>query len=218
MAATLLAFTVGCGSPSRPSPSPGSAAPSPADERPVALFLGTSLTAGYGLDPSEAYPALVQRKIDAAGLRYRVVNAGVSGETSAGALARLDWLLRQRVAVLVVETGANDGVRGIDPGAVRSNIRAILERARRQEPAPRIVLVGMRALVNMGAEYGKSFRSLYPELARDSGAVLVPFLLKGVAGERELNQDDGIHPTAEGQRLMAETVWKYLEPLLSPSA
>jgi acyl-CoA thioesterase-1 len=218
MAATALAVAGACSPPSRPSASPTPSAPRPADERAVILFLGTSLTAGYGLDPSEAFPALVQRKVDAAGLRYRVVNAGVSGETSAGALARLDWLLRQPVAVLVVETGANDGLRGLDAEAARENIRAILERARRQEPPPRVVLLGMRAVVNLGADYGKSFRRIYPELARESGAVLVPFLLKGVAGVPALNQDDGIHPTAEGQRLMAETVWKYLEPVLSGPA
>ena len=218
IAASLAASAAGCGSPSRQRASPTPAPKASPDDRSVVLFLGTSLTAGYGLDPTQAYPALVQQKIDAAGLRYRVVNAGVSGETSAGALARIDWVLRQPVAVLVVETGANDAIRGVDTEAVRSNVRAILERARRREPPPRIILAGMRALVNMGADYGKRFRRIYPELARESGVVLVPFLLKGVAGVRDLNQDDGVHPTAEGQRLMADTVWTYLEPLLSPSS
>ncbi len=189
-------------------------AAAPADDRPVVLCVGTSLTAGLGLDPSEAYPALLQQKIDAAGLRYRVVNAGVSGETSAGARRRMGWLMRQPVAVLLVETGANDGLRGQDPGATRENIRAILDEARRQTPPPRLVLAGMEALPNYGEEYRRRFRAIYPELARRNGAALVPFLLDGVAGEARLNQADGIHPTAEGHRRVAENVWKALRPLL----
>ena len=210
--------------PSATSPSPESLAapPSPvaplsgADERPVVLFLGTSLTAGYGLDdPAEAYPALIQARLDAASLRYRAVNAGVSGETSAGALRRLDWGMKQPVAVLVVESGANDGLRGQDPEATRANLQAIFERARRQLPSPRLVLVGMEALPNYGEAYRRRFQAIYPELARKNGAALVPFLLEGVAGVPSLNQADGVHPTAEGQRRVAETVWKVLRPLLS---
>lgn len=178
------------------------------------LFLGTSLTAGLGLDPSEAYPSLVQQKLDAAGLRYRVVNAGVSGETSAGALRRIEWLLRQRVAVLVLETGANDGLRGQDPAATRANIQAILDAARRREPPPRLVLAAMEALPNYGEAYRRRFRAIYPELAKANGATLVPFLLDGVAGDAALNQPDGIHPTAEGQARVADNVWKALRPLL----
>jgi acyl-CoA thioesterase I len=184
------------------------------DERPVILFLGTSLTAGLGLDPSEAYPSLVQQKLDAAGLRYRVVNAGVSGETSAGALRRIDWLLRQPVAVLVLETGANDGLRGQDPEATRANIQAILAAARRRDPAPRLVIAAMEALPNYGEVYRRRFRAIYPELAKANGATLVPFLLDGVAGDAALNQPDGIHPTAEGQARVAENVWKALRPEL----
>jgi acyl-CoA thioesterase-1 len=184
------------------------------DERPVILFLGTSLTAGLGLDPSEAFPSLVQQKLDAAGLRYRVVNAGVSGETSAGALRRIDWLLRQPVAVLVLETGANDGLRGQDPEATRANIQALLDAARRHEPPPRLVLAAMEALPNYGEGYRRRFRAIYPELAKANGATLVPFLLEGVAGDAALNQPDGIHPTAEGQARVAENVWKALRPLL----
>jgi acyl-CoA thioesterase-1 len=188
----------------------------PASAPGVILFLGTSLTAGYGLpDPAQAYPALIQAKLDAAGLSYRAVNAGVSGETSAGALRRLDWLLRTRVDVLVLETGANDGLRGQDPEATRSNIQAIFDRVRRQSPPPRLVLAGMEALPNYGPEYGRRFHALFPELAKKNGAVLIPFLLEGVAGIPSLNQPDGVHPTAEGQRLVAEIVWKALRPLLS---
>jgi acyl-CoA thioesterase-1 len=180
----------------------------------VVLFLGTSLTAGQGLEPEQAYPALVQKKIDAAGLGYRVVNAGVGGDTSADALGRLDWLLRRRVDVLVVETGANDALRGQDPAATRENIRAILARARGHSPAPRLVLVGMEAPRNLGADYVRRFRAIYPELARESGAALVPFLLEGVGGVESLNQADGVHPTAAGHERMAETVWRVLEPVL----
>jgi acyl-CoA thioesterase-1 len=182
---------------------------------PVILFVGTSLTAGYGLDdPEQAYPALIQQRLDAEALRYKVVNAGVSGETSAGALRRMDWLLRQPVAVLVLETGANDGLRGQDPAATRDNIRKILERVRAQRPPPKLVVVGMRALTNYGKEYGRRFESIYPELAKETGAALVPFLLEGVGGVAKLNQPDGVHPTAEGQRKMADTVWAVLRPLL----
>lgn len=179
------------------------------------VFLGDSLTAGYGLDPDQAYPALIQRKIDEAGLHYRVVNAGVSGETSAGARRRIEWLLAQPVAVLVVETGGNDGLRGQDPSATAENIQAIIDRARRPPSPPKIVLVGMEALPNYGADYTRRFRGIFPRLAKKNGVVLVPFLLDGVAGVRSLNQADGIHPTAEGQRKLAETVWRALRPLLT---
>jgi acyl-CoA thioesterase-1 len=192
---------------------PTAAAPA-ADDRPVILFVGTSLTAGLGVDPDQAYPALVQKKVDAAGLRYRVVNAGVSGETSAGARSRMGWLLRQPVAVLVLETGANDGLRGQDPEATRANIQAVLDAARARRPPPRLALVAMEALPNYGPDYGRRFRALYPEIAEKNGATLVPFLLAGVAGDAKLNQPDGIHPTPEGHARLAETVWKALRPIL----
>jgi acyl-CoA thioesterase-1 len=187
---------------------------SPSDPRPAIVFLGTSLTAGYGLrDPAtEAYPALLQAKLDSAGRRYRVVNAGVSGESSAGALSRVDWLLgRDSIAVLVVETGANDGLRGQDPDSVRARIQAIFDRALQVTPPPRLVIVGMEALPNLGQDYGRRFRAIYPAVARANGATLVPFLLAGVAGVDSLNQEDGIHPTAAGHRKLAENVWPVLE-------
>lgn len=201
-----------------PAPSPGPPQPTPnvSTDAPVILFLGTSLTAGYGLDLEQAFPAHIQARIDAAGLKHRVLNAGVSGETSAGALRRLDWLLQeQSVAVLVVETGANDGLRGHDPEATRANIQTIFDRALRQSPPPRLMLLGMEAPPNLGADYARRFRGIYPELARRNGAVLVPFLLEGVAGIPDLNQADGIHPTAEGHEHVAETVWRALRPLLA---
>ena len=190
--------------------------PPAADTRPAIVFLGTSLTAGLGVDPSQAYPALIQRKLDAAGLPYRVVNAGVSGQVSAGSRSQAEWIMgRQRVAVLVVETGANDGLRGQDVDSLRANLDAILERAQRQDPPPQIVVVGMEAPPNLGARYTSRFREVYPELARKHGATFVPFLLEGVAGVDSLNQGDGIHPTPAGQRIMAETVWRALEPQLT---
>jgi len=191
----------------------------PPDGRPAIVFLGTSLTAGYGLrDPAaEAYPALLQVKLDSAGRRFRVVNAGVSGESSAGALSRIDWLLeRDSVAILVVETGANDGLRGQDPDSVRARIQAIFDRAKRSARPPRLVVVGMEALPNLGQDYVRRFRAIYPEVASANAAALVPFLLAGVAGVDSLNQDDGIHPTAAGHRMLAANVWSVLEALTRP--
>jgi acyl-CoA thioesterase-1 len=192
----------------------GTPSPEAGDTRAVILFVGTSLTAGLGVDPADAYPALIQRKIDAAGLRYRVVNAGVSGETSAGARRRMGWLMRQKVAVLVLETGANDGLRGQDPEATRENVQAIFDQARRQAPPPRLVLIAMEALPNYGDDYRRRFRAIYPELAKRNAATLVPFLLAGVAGDAKLNQADGVHPTAEGHKRVADNVWKALRPVL----
>jgi len=196
-------------------------APAPAGvgaDRPRVVFLGTSLTAGLGLEQEQAYPSLIQRKIDSAGLDFRVVNAGVSGETSAGARRRVDWLMREPVEVLVLETGANDGLRGLPPDSLRANIQAVFDRAKTNSPAPKLVLVGMRVPSNYGRAYTERFEAVYPEIARDNGAQLVPFLLDGVGGVPGLNQADGIHPTAEGQRVMAETVWRVLEPVLREKA
>jgi acyl-CoA thioesterase-1 len=183
------------------------------DSRPAIVFLGTSLTAGYGLaDPSLAYPALIQARLDSAGRRFRVVNAGISGESSAGALSRVESLLsHDTVAVLVVETGANDGLRGQDPDSVRARIQAIFDRAKRTTPPPRLVLAGMEAPPNLGETYTARFRAVFPEVARANGAALIPFLLAGVAGVDSLNQDDRIHPTAAGEKIVAENVWKVLE-------
>ncbi len=181
---------------------------------PTVVILGTSLTAGYGLpDPgTQSYPALLQQKLDSAGRRFQVVNAGLSGESSAGALSRIDFLLsRDTVAVLIVETGANDGLRGQDPDSVRARIQAIFDRARQHDPSPRLIVVGMEALPNLGQDYVRRFHAIYPEVARANGAALVPFLLAGVAGVDSLNQDDGIHPTAVGHRRLAENVWPVLE-------
>jgi acyl-CoA thioesterase-1 len=188
-------------------------APPPAGRRIV--FLGTSLTAGYGLaDPALAYPALLQRRIDSAGLGYHVVNAGVSGATSADTRRSIDWVMAEPVALLVIETGANDGLRGLDVDSMRANIQAIIDRARRQSPPPRIAIVGMEAPPNYGPAYTRRFREVFPDLARANGATYIPFLLAGVAGIDTLNQADGIHPTPAGQRVIAAHVWQILEPLL----
>ncbi len=178
------------------------------------LFVGTSLTAGLGLDPSEAYPAIVAAMIDSAGFPFEVVNAGVSGETSSGALRRIDWLLREPVDVVVIETGANDGLRGVPVATLRANIEALVERIREARPDASILLVQMEALPNFGPEYTGAFREVYPEVAEESGVTLAPFLLQGVAGRPSLNQPDGIHPTAEGARIAAANIWASLAPLL----
>ncbi|HET8656565.1 MAG TPA: arylesterase [Longimicrobiaceae bacterium] len=197
-----------------PAAAGDSAAAAPAPPRHNVLFVGTSLTAGLGLPPDEAYPALVQAKIDSAGLPFHVINAGVSGETSAGALRRLDWLLRQPFDVLVLETGANDMLRGQDVDSTRANVQAIVQRVRRERPDARLVLVGMLALPNLGRDYAAHFDRIYPELAARDDLVLIPFLLKGVAGEPSLNQADGVHPNEKGARIVAQNVWTVLAPVL----
>lgn len=180
-------------------------------DTPTIVFVGTSLTAGLGLaDPDQAYPALIQRKLDSLGINYRVVNAGVSGETSAGTLRRIGWLMRGPVDVLVLETGANDGLRALSVDSLRSNIQRIVDTVRTAHPDARIVLVGMEAPPNLGTRYTASFRAVYPELARANDAAFVPFLLAGVAGVDSLNQPDGIHPNVAGARVVADNVWLVL--------
>jgi acyl-CoA thioesterase I len=184
------------------------------DARPVVLCFGTSLTAGLGLPPESAFPARLQRLIDSAGLSFRVVNAGVSGETSADAVRRIDWLTTRPVSVLVLESGANDALRGQDLAAARHNLQEIIDRARARSPGVRIVLAGMEAPPNLGARYTQAFHAIFPDLARANRTALIPFLLAGVAGHPELNQEDGIHPNAAGERLVAGNVWTVLEPIL----
>lgn len=218
--AMLLAACDGQGSVTR-TPRPdsgaaGAAAPAPAlpASEPTIVFLGTSLTAGLGLDPDSAYPALIQRKLDAAGLEYRVVNAGVSGESSAGALRRVDWILRQPPAVLVIETGANDGLRGQDPDSIRANIHGMIARVREKSPATMVVLARMEAMPTLGATYVNRFRNIFPAVAQAEGVPLLPFILDGVAAIDSLNQQDGIHPNEAGARRVADNVWRGLRPLL----
>jgi acyl-CoA thioesterase-1 len=208
----VVAALAGCDRDAAPPASPPP--PAPEGGRGRVVFLGTSLTAGLGVDPSEAFPELLQHKIDSVGLRFVTVNAGVSGETSAGARRRIDWLLREPAAVLVIETGANDGLRGLDVDSLAANIQAIVDRARQQSAPPRIILVGMEAPPNYGFGYVRRFRAVYPELAKRNRLPLVPFLLQGVAGVDSLNQTDMMHPTASGQRRVAETMWPVLEKVL----
>lgn len=190
-----------------------------ADERKTIVFIGDSLTAGYGLqNPSaQAYPALIQEKIDSANLAYRTVNAGLSGDTTAGGLRRINWLLRQHMDILVIALGGNDGLRGVSPLTTEKNLLGIIERAQATYPHIQIVIAGMQMPSNMGAEHTQTFKNLFPAVASQKQCKLIPFLLEGVGGDPELNQIDLIHPTAEGQRLIAATVWLSLKPLLLDS-
>lgn len=178
------------------------------------VVLGDSLAAGYGVDPSEAFPELIQKKIASAGWNDTVINAGVSGDTSADGLARTGWLLRQRIDVLILELGGNDGLRGLPVATTRTNLQSIINRVRQKYPQVRIVLAGMQMPPNMGAEYTTAFRQIYPDLAAANHAALIPFLLAGVGGRAELNQADHIHPTPTGHKIVADNVWKVLQPIL----
>ncbi|MGH7816767.1 MAG: arylesterase [Candidatus Binatia bacterium] len=178
------------------------------------LFLGDSITAGYGLEQSQAYPALVQAKIDAERWNFKAVNAGQSGDTSAGGLNRLNWLLKIRVDVLVLELGGNDGLRGLPAETTKKNLQAIIDGTKTKYPEVKIVLAGMKVPPNMGPDYGKQFAAIYPDLAKKNNVQLIPFILEGVGGVRELNLPDGVHPTAKGQEIVAANVWKVLEPVL----
>lgn len=180
------------------------------------VFFGDSLTAGYGLDDpnTESYPAIIEQKITTEHLRYRVVNAGLSGETSAGGVRRADWVLRQSVDVFVLALGANDGLRGIDPAVTQSNLQAIIDRVRAKHPTAKIVLVGMMMPTSMGEDYTRGFAAIFPRLAETNHLPLVPFLLAGVGGNDALNQADHIHPTPRGHAILADNVWAVLHPLL----
>ena len=181
-------------------------------QEPVIVALGDSLTAGLGVTADEAYPALLQARLERDGLHYRVVNAGVSGDTTAGAPRRVDWVLRARPAVVVVALGANDGLRGLPVTAMRDNLAAIVTRLR--AGGARVLLAGMRLPPNYGAAYTREFAEAFPSVARRASVPLLPFLLEGVAGVPALNQADGIHPNAAGQRVVADNVWRALKPLL----
>ena len=192
------------------------------DSAPVAsrgvtiLFIGTSLTAGYGLEPEEAFPVLIGRMLDSLGIPNEVRNAGVSGETSAGALRRIDWPISATdIDVVWLETGANDGLRGLDLDSTRANIDAIITRIREKHPTVRLVLAQMEAPPNMGVKYTSGFRAMFPALAKKHGIRLAPFLLEGVAGDIDLNQGDGIHPNAQGEIIVAKNVFRVLEPEIS---
>lgn len=201
--------------PAAPAPPPTEAAPAPSAStaaRPRIVFLGDSLTAGLGLAQDQSFPALIGQRLTREGFNYEIVNAGVSGDTSAGGLRRLDWSLEGDVKVLVVALGANDGLRGLSTAELEKNLRAILEQAKARGVTT--ILAGMEAPPNFGADYTRQFRTVYSDLAKEFGARFVPFLLAGVAGDATLNQADGIHPTARGAQIVADLVWAELQPLL----
>lgn len=223
-----LALAVACADADPPVPNgdgraavdsgPAAVRPATDSSLPTVLIVGTSLTAGLGLDPDEAYPAILQRKADSAGYRVNIVAAGVSGETSAGALRRIDWLLQRPADVIVIETGANDGLRGLDVDSTRANLRETLRRSAAAKPSARLFLVQMEAPPNLGPRYTSSFRSMFPEVAAAAGARLIPFILDGVAGITALNQSDGIHPNPQGSERVAANVWAALQPYLQELA
>ena len=175
------------------------------------VFFGNSLTAGYGLNQSEAFPALIQKKLDSLDLKFSVINAGVSGETTSGGNTRVNWILQQPVDIFILELGANDGLRGIPINETRLNLQSIIDKVKVKYPGAVILLAGMQIPPNMGPEYTTQFRNLFSELAQKNNISLIPFLLQGVGGESDLNQPDGIHPTAEGHKILAENVWHVLE-------
>ncbi|WP_339923648.1 arylesterase [uncultured Cyclobacterium sp.] len=183
-------------------------------EKKYILFYGNSLTAGYGLDEEASFPSLIQNKIDSLELNYQVINGGLSGETTASGLSRLDWFLEDQPEVFVLELGGNDGLRGIPLEETKKNLNAIISAVSEKFPSTKILLAGMQIPPNMGLEYAEEFRGMYAEVAEKQSVAIIPFLLEGVAGNPELNLPDGIHPTSDGQRIVAQTVWKHLRPLL----
>ena len=184
--------------------------------RPRIVVLGDSLTAGLGLPASDAYPSILQRRLDKRGYEFEIVNAGVSGDTSAGGLSRLDWSLEGDVRILIVALGGNDGLRGLPPEEMKRNLGEIIRRARARDVA--VMLTGMESLTNMGPDYQRRFHDVFPALAREYRVPFLSFLLEGVAGQPELNQSDGIHPTAEGARIIADHVWRVLEPMVQAAS
>lgn len=183
-------------------------------DKKVIVFFGNSITAGYRLDLSEAFPALIGEIIDSLNMNYRVVNAGLSGETSSSGNSRVEWVLKNQVDVFVLELGANDGLRGIKTEETEKNLRGIIDKVKGKYPAAKIVLAGMQIPPNMGQEYSDNFKKIFPDLAKAYEVPLIPFILEGVAGNADLNLDDGIHPTPEGHKILAENVWTILKPLL----
>ena len=178
------------------------------------LFFGNSLTAGYGLDTEESFPSLIQDKLDSLDLDYEVINAGLSGETTSGGKNRLEWVLNQNVDVFVLELGANDGLRGVPLSETKANLQEIIDKVWQKNKETKIILAGMMIPPNMGAAYTTEFRAIFPDLAKENEIELIPFLLEGVAGNPELNLDDGIHPTAEGQKIVTDNVWTILKKVL----
>lgn len=197
------------------APDSANASSSTSVRTPVVLFFGTSLTAGAGLDPEQAYPSLIEKKARSEGLPIRSVNAGLSGETTAGAARRIDWVLRTPADLVVIEGGANDALRGLAPEAARANIEHVIDVIRREQPRAKIALIQMEAPPNYGAAYTRSFRAIYGDIARKENIPLLPFLLGGVAGISRLNQADGVHPNTAGEQIVADNVWRALKPIVA---
>lgn len=185
-----------------------------AESRKSILFFGNSLTAAYNLDPSEGFTPIIQQRLDSLNLNYKVINAGLSGETTAGGNERIDWVIRQKVDIFVLELGANDGLRGINPKTSYENLQSMITKVKTKYPEVKIVLAGMLALPNMGDQFRTAFKNMYPKLAKENDTELIPFFLEGVAGQPELNLPDGVHPNAEGQKIVAENVWAVLKDIL----
>ncbi len=193
----------------------GTAAKAPAAKKKTIVFFGNSLTAGYGLDdPNQAFSGLIQKRIDSLGLNYKVINAGVSGETTSGGNSRIDWLLKQPLDIFVLELGGNDGLRGIPVTETKKNLQAILDKVKAKYPDAKLVLAGMQIPPSMGQKYASEFKAVYAEIADKNNITLIPFLLEGVGGDARLNLPDGIHPTAEGHKILAENVWVRIKDLL----
>ncbi len=188
-----------------------------AQEKKNILIFGDSITAGFGIEPQQAFPALIQDRIDSLGLNYNVINAGLSGETSAGGVRRIDWVLQRTVDVMILELGGNDALRGVDLSTTKENLQKIIDKVWAKYPKAKIVIAGMQVPPNLGTDYTQQFASIFPTLAKENEAFLIPFLLEKVGGSAELNQSDGIHPTAKGHVLIAETVWEYLYPVIKNS-
>jgi len=211
----LLVFSVACGSKSeKTAESESTSTPETVQSKKLILFFGNSLTAGYGIEAEDAFPGLTAARIDSLGLDYRVINAGLSGETTASGLSRLDWFLEEEPAIFILELGGNDGLRGITPSETKKNLKGIIQLVRSKHPETVIVLAGMQIPPNMGQEYTKEFSELFPQVAAEENVQLIPFLLEGVAGNPDLNLPDGIHPTEEGHLIVFETIWKNIKNLL----
>lgn len=187
---------------------------SPAPTKKLILFFGNSLSAGYGIEPEDSFPGLVAARIDSLDLEYRVINGGLSGETTASGLSRLDWFLEEKPSIFILELGGNDGLRGIDLAETKKNLKSIIQLVRSKYPETKILLAGMQIPPNMGQEYTTNFQKLYPQVAEEEDVELIPFLLEGVAGEPDLNLPDGIHPTEEGHQIVFENIWPFIEKML----
>lgn len=211
-----LSILIGCNSPKKEATKSETETQSQQSSAPkkLILFFGNSLTAGYGIELEDAFPGLTAQRIDSLGLDYRVINAGLSGETTASGLSRLEWFLEEEPAIFVLELGGNDGLRGITPTETKKNLKGIVQMVKSKYPSTRILLAGMQIPPNMGQDFADAFRAVFPELAQEENVTLIPFLLEGVAGDPKLNLPDGIHPTEAGHKIIFGTIWPYLEKLI----